>query len=183
MEQDPIVKTPDSVSTESEKSNNCPICGKPVKNLGSHMKAHKDAVPSVQQPKGVTKTQKNVQEVILKDTLGEEAFPEDYFYNGVIPSGFAGTCGKPVDDEELLKVFNKIFNPSYKFLFYRAKGKEVYIVIVPIKYSTIIGEEKESLDGDFQKHAISFINEGSVNIDTLKNKLSKVLKFCKFDID
>jgi len=183
MEQDNIVQTPDPVVTVSEKSNKCPICGKEVKNLGSHMKAHKNEVPLIQEPKGMTKTVKIIQETVLKDAQGNEVSPEDYFYNGVIPSGFAGTCGKPVDDEELLKVFNKIFNPSYKFLFYRAKGKEVYIVIVPIKYSTIIGEENESIDGDFQKHAISFINEGSVNIDTLKNKLSKILNFCKFDID
>jgi len=118
---------------------------------------------------------------ILRNTSGKEVLEADYFYNGVIPAGFVGTCGLPVDREDLLSVFDKIFRPTDNFLFYKQKDKEVYLIIVPIKYSTTIGEFNNSLDGDFQKHAISFINEGSVNLDTLKQKLGRIPKFCKFE--
>jgi hypothetical protein len=47
---------------------------------------------------------------------------------------------------------------------------------VPLKYSSIIGIDHDSLDGEFQTHAISFLNEGSVNLDTLRMKLEKVSK-------
>lgn len=118
--------------------------------------------------------------IILKNTSGKEVEAKDYFYNNIIPSGFEGTCGKPVDREDLVSVFNKTFKPEDNFLFYKALDKEVYIVIVPIKYSTTIGDFNNSVDGDFQKHAISFLNEGSVNLDTLKLKLKRILPFCKF---
>ena len=89
-------------------------------------------------------------------------------------------CGKPVDREDLLEVFNKIFRPEDNVLFYKSIDKEVYLIIVPIKYSTTIGEFNNSSEGDFQKHAISFLTEGSVNIDTLKMKLRRIIPFCKF---
>jgi hypothetical protein len=126
-------------------------------------------------------TKKEVKKSILKNTLGKEVPEADYFFKGVVPSSFAKTCGKPVDRKELVDVFNKTFKPSDNFLFYKVADKEVYLIIVPIKYSTTIGEEQNSLEGDFQKHAISFLNEGSVNLDTLKMKLGKISKFCKFD--
>jgi hypothetical protein len=117
---------------------------------------------------------------ILKNTSGKEVSEDDYFFEGKVPSGFVGTCGKPVDREDLLDVFNKIFDPVDNFLFYKALDKEVYLVIVPIKNSTTIGEFNNSFAGDFQKHAISFLNEGSVNVDTLRAKLKRIVPFCKF---
>jgi len=127
------------------------------------------------------KVEKVVAKSILRNTSGQEVPVEDYFFGGKISPGFEGTCGKPVDREDLLEVFNKVFKPEYNFLFYKAVDKEVYLIIPPIKYSTTIGDFNNSFEGDFQKHAISFINEGSVNLDTLKLKLSRIPKFCKFD--
>jgi len=124
--------------------------------------------------------EKSKKEVIIYNTSGEKMEISDYFYKGVIPAGFVGTCGKPVEREDLLDVFNKVFKPSDNILFYRQLDKEVYIVIIPLKYSTAVGESEDSLDGDFQKHAISFLNEGSVNIDTLKQKLERILNFVKY---
>jgi len=66
-------------------------------------------------------------------------------------------------------------------LFYRQLDKEVYIIIIPLKYSMEVGEKQDSLDGDFQKHAISFLNEGSVNLDTLRLKLEKILNFVNYN--
>jgi hypothetical protein len=127
------------------------------------------------------KVEKKVEKkIILKATSGKEVSEADYFFGGKIPSGFEGTCGKPVDREDLLDVFNKVFKPEDNFLFYKAVDKEVYIIIPPIKYSTTIGDFNNSVEGDFQKHAISFLNEGSVNLDTLRIKLNRILPFCKF---
>jgi hypothetical protein len=117
---------------------------------------------------------------ILKNVAGDEVPEEDYFFNGKIPPGFAATCGKPVDREDLITVFNKIFKPTDNILFYKAFDKEVYIVIIPIKYSTTVGEDHSSVDGDFQKHAISFLTEGSVNMDTLTLKLKRIIPFVKY---
>jgi len=119
------------------------------------------------------------QVVILKNTSGEDMDVNDYFYNGVVPPSFNAICGKPVDREDLVEIFNKIFDPKYNFLFYKTIDKEVYIIIIPLKYSLSVGKDNESLDGDFQKHAISFITEGSVNGDTLKTKLRRILGFVK----
>jgi len=123
---------------------------------------------------------------ILRNTAGEEVPERDYFYAtggkvGFAPSTFTKMCGYPVDREDLLEVFNKIFKPEDNFLFYKSGNKEVYLIIVPLKYSTSVGDTHESVDGDFQKHAISFIGEGSVNIDTLKMKLTRILGFVDFD--
>lgn len=118
--------------------------------------------------------------VVLRNTLGKEVPLSDYFYKGVVSSGFEGTCGGPVVREDLVKVFNKVFKPEDNILFYKQFDKEVYLVIVPIKYSTCVGEYNDSMDGDFQKHAISFLNEGSVNLDTLRQKLERIVKFVKY---
>ena len=130
--------------------------------------------------KVVKKEKKAEKQLIIKNSKIEEVPEADYFFGGKAPAGFEGSCGNPVEREDLLDVFNKVFKPSDNFLFYKQKDKEVYLVIVPIKYSTIIGEYNNSISGDFQKHAISFINEGSVNLDTLKMKLKKILAFCNF---
>jgi len=126
------------------------------------------------------KATKAVAKSSIKNTFGKEVPEADYFFEGKIPSGFVGTCGKPVDREDLLEVFNKVFDPADNFLFYKSLDKEVYLVIVPIKNSTTIGEFNNSFAGDFQKHAISFLNEGSVNVDTLRAKLKRIIPFCKF---
>ena len=118
--------------------------------------------------------------VALMNTSGKEVKKEDYFFEGVILPSFEKTCGRAVDREDLLEVFNKVFNPEDNILFYRQLDKEVYLVIVPIKYSTSIGENNNSIKGDFQKHAISFLNEGSVNLEALRGKLEKIQVFVKY---
>jgi len=133
------------------------------------------SVLSVEEPKEI-KSEK----VDLMNTSGKKVKAEDYFFDGVILPSFEKTCGKPVDREDLLEVFNKVFKPADNILFYRQADKEVYIIIVPIKYSTSIGDENNSIKGDFQKHAISFLNEGSVNLDSLRAKLEKIQTFVKY---
>lgn len=125
-------------------------------------------------------TKKTTKKIVLKNTLGAEVDEKDYFFGGKAPTGFELSCGSPVDREDLLEVFNKVFKPEDGLLFYRAKDKEVYLVIVPLKLSSSVGEENNSVEGDFQKHAISFINEGSVSLDTLKMKLKRIIPFVKF---
>ncbi len=128
---------------------------------------------------------------ILKDTNGEEVDQADYFYpritdeklpNGTIlkatdqtaPVYFNRVCGFPVDREDLIEVFNSSFRTRKGFLFYKLRDKEVYLVIVPLKYAKMVGKHTESQPGDFQKHALSFVGEGSVNPDSLKLKLAKI---------
>lgn len=140
----------------------------------------------VEEVKKVIKGAKKVEKTIIYNTAGEEVDEKDYFYAtkgkvGAAPSLFTKMCGYRVDREDLLEVFNKIFKPEDNFLFYKSGNKEVYLIIVPLKFSTSVGDTHESVDGDFQKHAISFIGEGSVNIDTLKMKLTRVLGFVDFD--
>lgn len=116
--------------------------------------------------------------IIIKNTLGEEVDWADYFFStkgeNTVPSYFPDVCGYPVDREDLIGVFNKVFKPKDGILFYKTRDKEVYIVIVPLKHSSSVGTSHNSVDGEFQKHAISFITEGSVNLDTLRNKLTRV---------
>ena len=117
--------------------------------------------------------------IVLKNTLGKEMKEEDYFFGGRALPHFNKVVGLPVDREDLIEIFNKIFDPSLNFLFYKTLSKEVYIIIIPIKYSSVIGGFNNSIEGDFQKHAISFVGEGSVNPDTLKLKLKKIQGFVK----
>ena len=133
-------------------------------------------------PGEVKKTEPKVESkfggVVLKNPSGAIVDSKDYFYSSKgedkSPKYFHQVCGYPVDREDMLAVFNKIFKPKDGLLFYKKKDQEVYLVIVPIKHSSIVGPGHDSADGDFQKHAISFINEGSVNLDTLKMKLARV---------
>lgn len=118
--------------------------------------------------------------VTIKNTSGKEVPLTDYFYKGIVPSGFERTCGKPVDREDLLSVFNKVFKTFDNILFYKQEDKEVYLIIIPLKYSDSVGLAHDSIDGDFQKHALSFLNEGSVNLDTLRQKLEVIKKFVKY---
>lgn len=126
--------------------------------------------------------------LVLKNTSGEEMDPVNYFYpfqvddeksgnkagDVIIPPYFNKTCGMPVEREDLVEVFNEIFNPEDGFLFYKTMDKEVYVVIIPIQFSTEIGTKFNSQPCDYQKHSISFIVEGSANVDTLRAKLKRV---------
>lgn len=123
--------------------------------------------------------------IILKDVNGNDVDEKNYFWpakdkdTGEItyaPDYFQKQNGFPVDREDMLTVFNKIFDPKDGFLFYKDRNSELYLVIVPLKYAASIGEENNSIGHDFQKHAISFITEGSVNFDTLKRKLELIRK-------
>ena len=133
--------------------------------------------PEVEEKKPKTKVGKKS---ILKNALGKEVPEADYFFKGVIPPGFEGTCGNPVDREDLVEVFHKVFKEKDNILFYKQADKEVYLIIIPIKYSTSIGDFNDSIEGDFQKHAISFLNEGSVNLDSLRQKLDRINKFVNY---
>jgi len=135
--------------------------------------------PKVEEPK-VEEPKVEKPKVILKNVLGKEVPTAKYFYKDLVPAGFKGTCGNPVDREDLVEVFHKVFKPKDNILFYKQSDKEVYIVIIPIEYSTSIGDFNDSVEGDFQKHAISFLNEGSVNIDTMKQKLERINKFVNY---
>jgi len=130
--------------------------------------------------------------LVLKDPDGADVDQADYFFprleeetiNGKVykpstdtaPAYFNKVCGLPVEREELVEVFHQIFPRKKGFLFYRKQDQELYIVIVPLKYATTISRSNESRPGDFQKHALSFINEGSVNVDSLKLKLGRIAK-------
>ena len=128
------------------------------------------------------------QELILKTPDGKDVDPEDYFFSteeGIkeakkrnlptnYPYYFNKQCGRPVDREELIEVFHQIFDPKYKCLFYKSRDKELYIVVVPLKYAKFIGESHDSVHGDFQKHALSYVQEGSVSLDSLKLKLKRI---------
>ena len=128
----------------------------------------------------VKKEEKQGEEAILFNTSGKQVPKEDYFFKGIVPAGFNGTCGKAVDREDLIEVFHKVFKPEDNILFYKQADKEVYIIIVPMKYSNEIGDSQDSFDGDFHKHAISFLEEGSVNIDSLRKKLERIKKFVNY---
>ncbi|MGI9142560.1 MAG: hypothetical protein ACR2IJ_05170 [Fluviibacter sp.] len=121
----------------------------------------------------------------LKNTAGKEVKDSDYFYS-TTPAGYTPTAnmknviGTPVAREDLVEMFDQIFDPKHGILFYKKIDTEVYIVIVPLKYSTSVGRTHESVDGDFQKHAISVIADGSVNMDSFKLKLKRIIPFIKY---
>lgn len=119
--------------------------------------------------------------IILKNTIGKVVDEEDYFFGGSALPSFNKVCGLPVDREDMLTIFHSVFKPEDGILFYKAKNKEVYIVIVPLKFSKEVGVNNNSINGDFHKHAISFIGDGSVNLDTLKLKLKRIVSFVAYD--
>lgn len=130
--------------------------------------------------------------IVLKDTDGDDVDQKDYFFPRKIdetisgekfkktdqtaPEWFNRTCGYPVDREEMIEIFNQKFPKKKGFLFYKQRNSEVYLVIVPLKYATTITDSNEAQAGDYQRHAISFITEGSVNLDSLKMKLDRISK-------
>lgn len=116
--------------------------------------------------------------IVLKDTYGRDVPQKNYFYSedgisDTAPDYFNKSCGYPVDREDLLTVFNRVFKDK-GFLFYKDRMKEVYITIIPIKYAKTIGKHNDSRVGDFQRHALSFLQEGGVNTDTLRMRLEKI---------
>lgn len=137
-------------------------------------------VPEVVAPAKKNKT------LVLRNLSNKDVKPEDYFYaenngKGKIPVSFNDMCGLPVMREDLVEIFNEVFNPKDDILFYKSNNKEVYIIIIPLRYSTTVGRTHDSINGDFQKHAISFIGEGSVNLDTLRAKLKRIVPFVDFN--
>lgn len=134
--------------------------------------------------------------VILKDVDGDDVDQADYFMPRVeeekitdvlgkvvktipvsdqtAPLAFNKMCGMPVDRDELIEVFLQYFPRKKGFLFYKLRDKEVYLIIVPLKYSKQTNYANGSLPGDFQRHALSFISEGSVNVESLKLKLQRI---------
>ena len=123
---------------------------------------------------------KKEKELKIYDTSGNEMDPVDYFFTPegeetIVPPYFTQMCGDPVDREDLVKEFDKVFDGEHKFLFYKVRNKEIYVIIVPLKLS-IINHEEDALSGEFQKHAISFIYEGGVNMDSFKRKIKQVRK-------
>ena len=152
------------------------------KNPGSAAKKETSAVVE----KDVVSVQKanlefhdvEVKAPIIKNTKGEDVPVGDYFYanegdRAVAPPFFNKAMGYPVDREDLIEIFNKVFKPEDNFVFLKSRDKEVYGVLVPIKF-TDIGKEEEAILGDCQFHAVSFIPDGSVNYDKLKLKLQQV---------
>lgn len=152
-----------------------------AKNTGTKTAEPKAAV------KAELKIEKKKTGIILRDVLGNDVDWTNYFYSdgseaeekiieksgSLVPSYFNRACGFPVEREELVEVFNKFFPPEAGFLFYKCVDKEVYLVIVPLKYSDV-DDEHGAVTGDFQKHAMSFLSEGSVNLETLKMKLKRI---------
>lgn len=131
----------------------------------------------------VTPAKVKKSKVVLMDVNGDEVAEKDYFWPAIdkdtkevtyAPDYFQKQNGDPVNREDMLAVFNKIFDPKDGFLFYKDRNSELYLVIVPLKFSNSVGLENNSIGHDFQKHAISFLNEGSVNLDTLKRKLTQI---------
>lgn len=154
-----------------------------------------DRISRAAEKKAEEEARKNT--VILKDVDGDDVEQADYFMprleeekifdptgqrviktlppsQETAPLSFNKICGMPVDREELIEAFLQYFPRRKGFLFYKLRDKEVYLVIVPLKYAKTINYANGSLPGDFQRHALSFIQEGSVNLDSLKLKLQRV---------
>ncbi len=154
-----------------------------AKNLEEKKKVEEAEKKAADERKKKEDEKKKKIKIVLKNTLGEEVPQSDYFFStsgeDTAPSYFTESYGIPVDREDLLAVFNKVFKPKDGMLFYKTRDKEVYIIIVPLKHSSTVGASHNSVDGEFQKHALSFIAEGSVNLDTLRTKLTRVASTIK----
>ncbi len=134
-------------------------------------------------------------QIILRDVDGADVDQSEYFFprdvdeidektqkvihkatNQTAPANFNKMCGMPVEREELIEVFLRHFPRRKGFLFYKSRNMELYLIIVPLKYATTINKATESRPGDFQRHALSFVSEGSVNVDSLNLKLGRIAK-------
>lgn len=128
----------------------------------------------------LTKAVTAVVKPVLKNTRGQDVPVEDYFFakegeQAMAPSFFNKAVGFPVgpDREDLIAMFDKVFKPEDNFVLLKDAYKEVYGILVPLKYSDI-GSKEDSILGDYQVHAISFIPDGSVNPDKFASALQKV---------
>lgn len=156
----------------------------------------KSEEPTVEKEAQVVEVQKHdlsfekitVEPQILKNTRGENVDVKDYFYakpgeTAIAPNFFNKACGLPVNPlerPELIEIFDKTFKPQDNFVFLKARDKEVYSVLIPLKY-TDINSQEDCILGDYQLHAISFIPDGSVNFDKLKAELKKIATMIKYD--
>lgn len=122
----------------------------------------------------------------LYNTLGQKVPFEDYVfgdetvpvYETITKQSF-DMLGRPVDQEDLIEIFNQFFNPKDGFLFYKDKKKEIYTFIVPVKYSKM-SKQNGSMNGDMQIHSVSFMSHGGINIDLFKIFLKKLVKNVKY---
>lgn len=119
-----------------------------------------------------------VKKPVLKNSRGQEVPVDNYFFApegtpAIAPAFFNKSCGLPVDREDLIEIFDKIFKPQDDFVFLKSMNKEVYGVLIPLKYTSISNKE-DSVLGDFQYHAISFVLDGSVNYKKLSDKLKQI---------
>jgi len=123
---------------------------------------------------------------VLKNTRGEDVPVEDYFYakdgeTAIAPNFFNTSCGYPTDRDDLIEIFDKVFKPEDNFLLLKARDKEVYSVLVPLKFTDLIGLDNDSILGDYQLHAMSFIPDGSVNYERFKSKVKEIAKMVKYN--
>lgn len=114
----------------------------------------------------------------LKNSRGEDVRVENYFYTPegktpIAPPYFNKQMGLPVEREDLNEIFDKVFLPKDNFVFLKSMDKEVYGVLIPLKYSNI-SDAEDSQYADFQYHAISFVLDGSVNHQKLAQKLKEI---------
>ena len=147
-------------------------------------KGQKNVAGSTTEPAKVEEVKKP--KLVLKDVSGNDVDEKDYFWPArdektkeithYAPPYFQKYNGMPVTREDLITVFNKVFDPKDGFLFYKDINSELYLIIIPIKFATTVGADQNSIGCDFQKHAVSFINDGSVNLDTLRMKLERIKK-------
>lgn len=120
----------------------------------------------------------------IRNTLGEEVDLSKYFIPNhenisVAPNYFNRSHGYPISQnefgfEEMIEVFNKVFDVKDGFLLFKQRTKEVYSVLVPLRYAKELNEAEEANAFDYQIHAISFIKEGGFNIQTFENKLKSI---------
>ncbi len=164
-----------------------------AKNEIASQEKEEARIKRIDEKKAAEEALKNI--IVLKDVDGDDVDQSEYFYPRIqrevlnektinekvlepndqtAPIYFNKSNGYPVDREELIEVFLQYFPRKKGFLFYKKRDSEVYVIIVPLKYAKTISASNESRPGDFQRHAMSFISEGSVNVDSLKGKLARI---------
>lgn len=154
----------------------------------SELPEHEYDVKNEEQRAGNSeKTNKlKIKEQVLKNTAGEDVPVADYFFaeegeTAVAPGYFNKACGFPVDREDITEIFNRVFKISDNFLLLKTNDKEIYGVLVPLKFATMVSHEDESRLGDCQYHAVSFIPDGSVNLDKFEREMKKIAALIGYD--
>lgn len=120
----------------------------------------------------------------LRNTRGETVDVKDYFYApegqiAIAPPYFSKSCGTVCEREDLVQAFESIFKPEDNFILLKDQYKEVYGVLVPLSY-TKIGPKENSIIGDYMYHAVSFVSEGSANMEMFISFLKKVARMYKY---